>query len=166
MPRLGEKPVVSGADARRVGDLLLALGITSVGPLHMLTVPGVPYSKSRPRFGGRGRAFSKPEDVTAEHRTAIYMRATVRQPFTGNVALACLFYRPTLGRVDVDNLVKHVCDAGNGVIYVDDQQCTGVSAVVELDRDNPRTILAVAPHQSSMVRDLSKPKPPPKGAFL
>ncbi|WRQ08194.1 RusA-like resolvase [Mycobacterium phage dwieneke] len=163
--RLGRRPETTAADAERVEELLRAMRVTEAEQSYALTIPGLPYSKSRPRFTRKGRPFHDPRDKSAERATAVYLRATVRRPYTGNVALACVFYRDTLRRIDVDNLLKHVCDAANGVLWVDDCQCTAITAVIELDRQNPRTVLAVAPHTSSMVRDLSKPKPLTGGLF-
>lgn len=165
--RLGQRPITSAADSKRVGMLLVALGLADTGDWHVLTIPGVPYSKSRPRFTSQGRPYPKPEDVEAERTTGVYLRATVRRPFTGNVALACLFFRPNRTIVDTDNLLKHVCDAANGVLWVDDQQCTGLTGVLDLDRDDPRTVVAVGVHECALVRDLSNPTPTiPKGALL
>lgn len=164
--RLGERPETSEADADRVSELLAALSVRGGERSYTLTIPGVPWSKSRPRFTRKGRAFPDPKDVEAEKRTATFLGATVRRPFTGNVALACVFYRPTLRRIDADNLLKHVCDAANGVLWVDDSQCTAVTGVIDLDRADPRTVVTIAPHESGMVRDLSKPaRPVEEGLF-
>lgn len=163
--RLGERPVTTAADRERAVELLAALGGVPGQDAYTLTIPGAPYSKSRPRFNPKQRrAYSNPDDERAERTTAVYLRATVRRPFQGNVALACLFFRPTKQRVDTDNLLKHLCDAGNGVIWIDDVQCTALAGVLELDKAEPRTVVAIAPHQSSMVRDLSQPTHP-KGAL-
>lgn len=88
----------------------------------------------------------------------MFLRNAVRRPFTGNVGLVCLFFRPDRQRIDVDNLLKHVCDAANGVLWVDDTQCTAIAGVIGLDRDDPRTVIAVGVHESTMIRDLSNPK--------
>ncbi|BBY84216.1 hypothetical protein MPUL_53740 [Mycolicibacterium pulveris] len=163
---MGQRPVTTAADRERVIELLAALGGAAGSGTYTLTIPGVPYSKSRPRFNPKQRrAYHNPDDKRAEQTTGVYLRATVRQPFTGNVALACVFFRPTKQRVDVDNLLKHVCDAANGVLWVDDCQCTGLSGVLDLDRDDPRTVVAIAPHVSGMVRDLSQQPKNPKGGL-
>ncbi|OHU29059.1 RusA family crossover junction endodeoxyribonuclease [Mycobacteroides chelonae] len=154
------RPVTTAADDERVRELLRALQITVGERVQTLTVPGVPWSKKRPRFTRRGGAYHDPDDKQAEETTAVYLRATVRRPYTGNVALACVFYRPNRQRVDADNLLKHVCDAANGILWVDDSQCTGITAVIDLDRGEPRTVVAIAPHSSGMVRDLSVSKKP------
>ncbi|QKY78924.1 RusA-like Holliday junction resolvase [Mycobacterium phage Rebel] len=162
---LGQRPVTTDTDAAHVEQLLHALGVADPMQGHTLTIPGNPYSKSRPRFTRNGHTFHDPKDKNAERATAVYLRATVRRPYTGNVALACVFYRDTLRRIDADNLLKHVCDAANGVLWLDDCQATAITAIVELDRERPRTVLAVAPHASAMVRDYSKPKPITGGLF-
>lgn len=129
----------------------LNLGETS-DSLHMITIPGAPWSKSRPRFARSGHAYPKAEDVDAEKRTGLYLRRTIRKPFPGNVAIGCVFFRPNRQRIDADNLIKHVCDAANGILWADDSQCTAVMGIVELDPENPRTVVVVGEHVSTMLR--------------
>lgn len=38
-------------------------------------------------------------------------------------------------------MFKHVCDAGNGILWLDDSQITAKYGGIELDRHRPRTIL-------------------------
>lgn len=130
-----------------VGALLDAIG--GHRERVTITLPGVPTVKARPRFSGRGTYAA---DRDAERDTAYRLKQVVRQPHTGNVALACIFYRPDRRRVDADNMLKHVCDAANGVLWLDDSQCTATAAVVELDAANPRTVVAVARHTSTLTR--------------
>jgi Holliday junction resolvase RusA-like endonuclease len=127
------------------------LGLWTGEDLCFTTVPGAPWSKSRPRFG-KGRTFTKKEDIDAEERTRSYLERAVRTPFTGNVGIGCLFFRPNRQRIDTDNLLKHVCDAAQGVLWVDDYQCTAVMGVLELDVDNPRTVIVVGSHITTMTR--------------
>lgn len=122
-------------------------------------IPGAPVSKSRPRVG-RGRIYSKPGDVAAEKRTAIYLLDALKgQHFLGNVAVGCIFYRPNFQRIDADNLLKHVCDSANGVAWKDDCQVTSIAGRMELDRDNPRTVLVMGPHQSTLYRGTNDTQP-------
>lgn len=119
------------------------------------TISGPPASKSRPRFGKGGRVYSTAEMKAAEERTAWLLRkarGAERGPMTGNVALGCLFFRPNSQRIDTDNLLKHVCDAANGVLWVDDSQVTAVFGTIELDAENPRTVVVVGKHNSSLKR--------------
>ena len=119
--------------------------------MYFITIPGPPWSKSRPRFGTK-HGYTDPKDRVAEMRTANAFRDVVDQPFTGNVALTCIFYRHNRQRVDADNLLKHVCDSGNNVLWIDDAQITSVTGIVELDPDSPRTIVMIGDHTSSLTR--------------
>lgn len=141
------------SDVQRMLDMFDGLGLSDTADsMRMITIPGAPWSKSRPRFARNGHTYTKPEDHDAEKRTATFMRSAVRQPFTGNVGLACLFFRPNRQRIDADNLIKHVCDAANGVLWIDDSQCTAVMGVMELDTDKPRTVIVVGEHESTLRR--------------
>lgn len=135
-----------------------ALGLGPSDQMYITTIPGAPWSKSRPRFG-RGRTYMKPEDVDAERRTAMHLKRVVPRPLEGNAGLVCIFYRPNRQRIDTDNLIKHVCDAGNGVLWIDDSQCTAVMGVIELDSENPRTVVAVGGHVSTLLRGTDATNP-------
>jgi Holliday junction resolvase RusA-like endonuclease len=125
--------------------------------VEFAVVPGEPHSKARPRFAPNGRAYHDPKDKVAEQATGFRLK---RIPmFTGNVALIAVFYRSTRRRVDVDNLLKHVCDAANGIVFKDDSQITSLSGVLELDADNPRTVLAFADHETTMTRGVDAVRP-------
>lgn len=117
------------------------------------TVHGNPHPKGRPRHGN-GRTYTDPKDEFAEARTAAVMRHHVRRPFTGDVAIACLFFRKNRQVVDVDNLLKHVMDAGNGpmlgktrlpILWADDRQVTDQATKLRVDREAPRTVIGLAP---------------------
>lgn len=133
---------------------VLYQAVAAGGPdefMVMVVIPGAPPSKARHRHGN-GRTFKLKSDVDAEIYTGSVLRAAVREPFAGNVALGCIFYRPNRQRIDTDNMLKHVCDAANGVLWVDDSQVTAVMGITELDADNPRTIVVVGRHESTMTR--------------
>lgn len=119
--------------------------------LFYLEIPGAPWSKSRPRFA-RGRTYAPRDDVAAERATKTRLLMAKPTVFAGNVMLACRFYRPNFQRIDADNLLKHVCDSANGVLWADDSQVTLVLAEVHHDASNPRTILLAANHSSTMKR--------------
>lgn len=120
--------------------------------LQYVVIPGPPVSKSRPRFGKGGRVYHAGDNRNAEIRTATFLRNGCRQQFTGNVALGCVFFRPDSQRIDTDNLLKHVCDAANGVLWKDDSQVTAIMGVIELDAENPRTLVVVGHHASTLRR--------------
>jgi Holliday junction resolvase RusA-like endonuclease len=138
-------------DATRAIELLHAVA-GDLHDVHYTLMEWEPASKARPRFAKGGRTYTPAESRKAEARTAAWLRQCFDEPMTGNVALACLFFRPNRQRIDVDNMLKHVCDAANGIIWHDDSQVSSVTGVIELDPDRPRTLLAVSPHMSTMTR--------------
>jgi len=80
-------------------------------------------------------------------------RKGLRVPLEGPLALVVFFYRQTLGRVDDDNLRKLVMDAATRAgVWLDDSQVTAGALRLELDRERPRTLIALCPHDSSMRR--------------
>lgn len=136
-------------------DRALAMcSVLSAGTDNMtfLVLPGDPYSKSRPRFSRNGKTYVKKEDRQQEEVTALRLRQYFKQPKTGNVALGCIFFRSNRQRIDADNMLKHVCDAANGIVYLDDSQVTAVLGIVELDAEHPRTIIVIADHVTTMTR--------------
>lgn len=131
--------------------------IASFGPddaMRYLVIPGAPPSKARPRFAKGGRVYTPAESRAAEQRTAGFLALATRShgPMTGNVAIGCVFFRPNRQRIDCDNLMKHICDAANGVLWHDDSQVTTVFGRVEFDAVHPRTLVVVAHDESTMMR--------------
>lgn len=133
----------------------LAPGVTTD---KYLVLEGEPASKARHRTSRDGRTYKTSADSAAEARTAWALRRAFKEPWTGNLALGAVFFRPDRRRMDVDNLLKHICDAGNGIAWVDDAQITAVYGVAELDAGDPRTLLVVVRHVSSLVREPSAPR--------
>ncbi|RYF59455.1 MAG: RusA family crossover junction endodeoxyribonuclease [Comamonadaceae bacterium] len=114
------------------------------------TVPGQPYGKGRPRVGrvnGRARMFTPTRTVNYEGlvawtaQAAMAGRALFEGPVQVNMHLVCkvpaswskkkqaqalnLEILPTT-KPDIDNCVKAVFDAMNGVVWKDDVQCCSV----------------------------------------
>ncbi|MFJ5038019.1 RusA family crossover junction endodeoxyribonuclease [Streptomyces parvulus] len=145
---------------RERGEGLLRLLAPEAEESWGTVVMGEPHSKSRPRFSKEGRAYKDPADADAEQATKWKLRRWWRRgPLTGNVALGCVFFRSTRQEIDGDNLLKHLCDAGNGLLWVDDSQITAKYGAIELDEFMPRTILVVAPHVSTMLRGTDYVRP-------
>lgn len=139
-------------DHERLIALLAAMGADRSVPVRYVTLDGKPPSKARPRVGAGGRVYSDAELVAAEVRTGLLLRQGVGQ-LEDNLAVACLFYRPTRHRIDCDNMIKHVCDAGTrGGVWKDDSQITAIAGVIEYDPDRPRTVLAIGRHISTLSR--------------
>lgn len=139
-------------DVVRALNLWVALG--GVGDPRSAVIHGPPERKQRHRTTASGRVYAP--DAEAEQDTAskvvAALRPAERQILTGNVALVMLCYRQNAQPIDADNLAKHLMDAGNGVLWLDDVQVTGLACLVELDRESPRTVLAFGEHYSTMTR--------------
>lgn len=145
-------------DIERALGMMLAVQ-ADASEMHYLTMPGDPPSKARPRFGKGGNVFTPAESRKAEKRTSGLLRESFTEPMTGNVALVAIFHRSGRQRIDVDNMLKHVCDAANGIIWDDDSQVTAILGVAELDSERPRTLLVVSPHVSTLTRGTDATKP-------
>lgn len=144
-----------GRDQDQARARLLAQALApgaSLGEAVVLTISGEPASKARPRFSRTGQTYKTAEDEQAEARTGWQLRRAFRQPWVGNLAFGAVFFRSSRQRIDVDNLVKHVADAGNGIAWADDAQITALYAVVELDAQYPRSLIVVTRHVSSLTR--------------
>lgn len=92
-------------------------------------IEGQPVPKARPRVY-KDHAVTPKKTVDAETRVReAYLADYQNYPvFEGNVTLMCRFYLQDNRRVDVDNLLKLVQDALNGVAFKDDSQITRVVA--------------------------------------
>lgn len=111
-------------------------------------IPGTPVGKGRPRFTGRGKAYTPKTTRNYEklvqncfHYTKC--RAVVRENTPVMMTLTAFFPmprswskkkrskmdgRPCLKVPDMDNIEKAVCDALNGVAYPDDKQIFRINA--------------------------------------
>lgn len=118
------------------------------------TIPWQPHSKIRPRISDGGRRTHKhPRDKIAEERTRAFFAQDVIELgiplLRDNVAVVLRFYRASKQIVDTDNLIKHFTDSANGMVWVDDQQVTKITAELHLDRENPRTEFRISEHPDS-----------------
>lgn len=143
--------------------LLAAALAPGAGDVLSLVWGGEPPTKTRPRFAD-GRTYKDSRDEAAEARTGWNLRRLFPQPWTGNLAVGLVFFRSDRRRIDVDNMVKHVLDAGNGIGWGDDHQITALYGVAELDAVFPRTLLVVTRHVSSLDRAPAGPAAPRKRA--
>lgn len=130
------------------------MGCDAETPFRFVTIPGEPRSKARPRFHGK-KGFSDPVQAGNEQVMKFYLRQQFRNPLTGNLGVACFFYRSSRQPVDTDNMLKQVLDAGTGVCWGNDRQVTAVAGVTHMDRDNPRLIVGIGFHESTLDREAS-----------
>lgn len=117
----------------------------------------VPIAKERPRtfHGRRGVRTVTPERTKAaeEHLAWRFRLAMQGCTLIGNLGMVCVFYRPDRRRIDGDNMLKLVCDAGNlARAWGDDCQITTKLARIELDKARPRTEIAIGPMASTLTR--------------
>jgi Holliday junction resolvase RusA-like endonuclease len=113
-----------------------------------IEILGEPVAKGRPRMGKHG-AYTPAKTRQAEEAIgwAVKQRYPALQPITGEVALELEFYEGVRkGRPnDLDNFMKLVSDALNGIVWVDDKQVTKITtATLHRKAKNPRTIIKVA----------------------
>lgn len=140
-------------------DVIRAVNLfCAVGGHHgrWVVSPGQPIPKARAR-SGKGNHYTPARTQSAQDALVWELRGS--GPFAGNVAVACVFYRKDATVVDDDNLLKLVLDAGNDArIWRDDSQVTALAGLVELDRDDPRTIIVIGEHRSSLPRHVTRVK--------
>ena len=103
-----------------------------------------PHPKGRPRFG-RGRTYTDDKTRAYEARVEKACRAAMkgRAPHAGPVELVALFEQRNAMGADVDNLLKAVSDAIEGVAFANDRQVCRIGAARVLKADVDRVSVAV-----------------------
>ena len=127
-----------------------------------LVIDGKPGGQGRPRFGS-GRAYKARKDATAEAIIAVSAMDAGWTPAQGPVALTVEAHfevprswpkarrecaakgEPVCARPDLDNIVKRVLDALNGIAFNDDCQVAAITAVKRYApaEDGARTVIHV-----------------------
>lgn len=142
--------VVPPSDVDRMLTLLSPL-CRDTESLFITTIDGPPKSKARPRPNPRGGVWSP--STADEDALAYRLKAVVDTRHEGNVIVAAIFFRPNFQRVDVDNLLKLVLDAGTKAgIWRDDSQVTALLGVMEYDKARPRTVVGIGEHVTTLDR--------------
>lgn len=148
-------------DACTTGDqtvasqLLVALGAAPATGVH---VPGNPLPWARAGSAGAQRYTPPRLRAAKTAATRHLVKLAPAGPLDGNLALVALFFRDTRRRVDVDNLLKLVLDAGTDAgLWHDDSQITATAATISLDRLMPRTFVTLASCASTLDRTARKP---------
>lgn len=123
-----------------------------IPPIIDIAIDGEPVPKGRPRLGARGHTYTPAATLAAER--ALGWRVRERYPGlapTGRpVGLDLTFRtahdgRARRGRADLDNLIKLVSDALNGIAWVDDSQVVAIRAAMERGAPDPGTAIRVYP---------------------
>lgn len=116
---------------------------------------GDPASKARARYGRGGHTYTPARTVAAQDALSTMFRVALdgAPPLEGNIAIAAVFYRPNHQRIDADNLMKLVLDAATKArVWLDDSQVTAQASVIEFDAEKPRTLIALGPTVSTLIR--------------
>lgn len=100
-----------------------------------VTVPGEPRPKGRPKVRRDGHVYYGDHAIAWEKIVRDYLAIGVRGQADARHAMTIKihFTLPTRQRKDLDNLVKLVLDAANGVIWKDDVQVETLIATLQRD---------------------------------
>jgi len=91
----------------------------------------------------RGRMVTSSEAKNYRAAVAALMHAHHVEPLTGPVCVSISVYRARKAG-DLDNRIKIVLDAMQGIFYVDDKQIRELHCYLADDKHNPRCIVDVA----------------------
>lgn len=109
-----------------------------------VTMEGEPASKARPRLGKGGNVYTPRRTVTAEEAWRWRLREVASAPIADRAfAVTLRFYSGLWTRKDIDNMIKLVLDASNGVVWADDRQVVGIDAWLVRGAAQPRTELTL-----------------------
>ena len=108
-----------------------------------------PIPLSRPKFSGH-RAYLPARSREYRELVQVVVQSIMRSrhiaPLTGELNCRLSFYRrfKTTARNfgDIDNHVKAILDALNGLLFHDDAQIVSLTAEKFTDRNRPRTVIA------------------------
>ena len=129
-------------------------------------VPGEPVPKARPRFtmqGGKARTYTPTSSAAYETTVGLLAHAAMRaqgisEPMKGALHVQVQAFFPVphswskkrkaaaswhASRPDLDNVVKAVLDALNGVAYKDDARVVGLHSL-KVYSDNPGVLVEIS----------------------
>lgn len=111
-----------------------------------------PISKDNEKIRNKqGRVFKSKRFKRFEESVKYdaYEAMNGNPPMTDDVVVTLHFYFPDKRRCDLFNAPKSVCDALNGVVYIDDKQIVEGHVFVHYDKITPRTEIIVKRADSS-----------------
>ena len=116
-----------------------------VAALVVMTIPGKPMPKERPRHGANGNVYT-PRD-TAEYAATIgwVARAAMRgrKPSLARLAVVIDLYGPGVASGDVDNYAKAILDGSNRILWRDDKQVDDLHVRRHIDDSTERAVVVV-----------------------
>ena len=110
-----------------------------------LTVEGNPIPKGRPRVVD-SHAYTP--QATRDYEALVRDAAALewkQEPMRGSLSIHLSFYRANRRRADLDNLMKAVVDALQGIVLFDDNQIVTALIVKKVDRERPRVEITIIP---------------------
>ena len=111
---------------------------------------GTPHPQARVQVA-KGRAYRPDEKDQRELRKLLRVLHE-GEPLTGSVCLVAAFYVPDRRTRDTDNMLKHLGDSANGILWKDDRQVTAMTGYAELDRERPRTLVMYGADELTTLR--------------
>jgi len=124
-------------------------------------IPGAIIPKERPRFSGHAYTSKRTKGYETHIRGCamaalaqwrIDGRTNELKPERGHrhwnavrrFSLNVVLFMQDRRRRDLDNCIKSICDALNGMLWDDDAQIDELYAFRRYDKDNPRAIVTVS----------------------
>lgn len=114
--------------------------------LIQISIDGDPATKGRPRFTGSGRVYTPKRTKAAEEEIAWEIRAAypgIEPADSARFLVDMQFKQSTYHRRDIDNMIKVVFDACNGLIWKDDAQVDAVTATIERGAGTGSSVITV-----------------------
>ena len=140
-----------GDERKGCGPLIAPLSETT-RPLRQQVFDRVRAAGLIPRVQvAKGRAY-RPDEKDQRELRRLLRTLHEGEPLEGSVCLGAAFYLPDLRTRDTDNMLKHLGDSANGILWKDDRQVTAMAGYVELDRERPRTVVLYGADELTTVR--------------
>lgn len=133
----------------------------------LITIPGNPVAKSRPRFFRRGNFVSTYDDQASlmkkikqdlidlgekfsqNHKSYHVLVKFYLKPHGKDINEKLWGFSPCTQKNDIDNICKTIFDCGNGILWEDDSQIVSLIATKEYS-NNPRTEIEIMPIESKV----------------
>lgn len=108
--------------------------------IRKYVIPGPPVVQQRHRKGMYGNMY----DPTKEEKIRMgwMMIEQGARPLSGPIGIEVVFYgAKKVG--DLDNMIKALCDAGNGILWEDDRQVVAIEAQVIRGGNREQTVFVI-----------------------
>ena len=118
-----------------------------------IVLDGKPIPKARPRFiPSCSRVYNSQHKIQKKERWRLQEEYGSNQPLKGIIDLTVIFVfeRPKCRKDDIyhtdtpdlDNLLKFLCDIGNGILWADDRQVAQIHAK-KIYGENAKTVITI-----------------------